>query len=68
MKNLLKGLSLVMLFLSFQGLASADIAAVASEKATDATAVVTDEEKKAEETAAVVADTAVPAVPVTEAK
>lgn len=68
MKNLLKGLSLMMLFLSFGTLASADIVKVVPEGATDAateTATAAIEEEKKVEGEAAVAVEAVPAEPLT---
>ena len=72
MKNLMKALSLMVVFLSFQGLVSA--AEVAIDTAADAgTAVAVDTEKTEEEKAAELkniaeADLAAPAVAAVEAK
>lgn len=48
MKNLMKGISLMVMFLSFQGLVSAAVEVTAA-PAEESKAVVTDEQKKADE-------------------
>ncbi len=63
MKNLMKGLSLLVIFLSFQGLASADVEVTAAPVEESKAVLSEEEQKKADELKGIIADETAPAAP-----